>query len=294
MLNTLQRVWRGALHPMLVVIITSLVVPAYAHVHWNRVNGVDPETIALYHFENASAQVAPPSENLAPNLGLTVFSGASITSTIDTPDTIFQPNALTLDATQTLRTTATVTDLAGDLAIEFWFKWAPDMTSSTLEVGLSSGARLMIARDTANPANDRLGVAGTHGSYMSAPGFTNWADFGEEEASLNEWRHLALSIHSTGIHFDQAAAHDVYSTGTTGLVMYNGHPVGFTPFSFNLSGLRVHDASRLTVVMRGAAIAIDELTIWRRDWTENGTKLDAFSNGRGGQTRVSGWEIYDE
>jgi len=292
---TRERVWLWALMSMLVLFLSSIAAPAHAHVHWTRVNGVDPETVALYHFENTTSQVIPPSGNLDQNLGLTPFSGASsITGTADTPAAIFDPGALALNETQTLRTTATVTNLAGDLTIEFWFKWVPAMTSSTLEVGLASGARVMIARDTAVPVNDRFGVAGTHGSYVSAPAFTNWADYGEEEGSLNEWRHLALAIHSAGIHFDPVSAHDVYSTGTTGLLIYNGHPVGFLPYTFNLSGLKVHDASRLTVVMRGNGVVIDELTIWQRDWTENGTKFDSFSNGRGGQTRVSGWDDYDE
>jgi hypothetical protein len=217
--------WCRIIAYSLVILTACAVSPARAHVSWNRVNHVDSDTITLYHFDNTDDNVASPVSPLSPNLGLTVFSGLTPLSTIaDTPGSIFTPQALNLPATQTLRTTDSVAGLSGDLTIECWFKWSPSITSATLEFGLQSGARVLVARDIGTPANDKFGVAGTHGSFVAAPDFPNWENVGEEEAGLNEWRHLALAIHSTGIHYDPIGAHDVYSTSTTGRLYLNGHP----------------------------------------------------------------------
>ncbi len=290
-----NRVLRRMIVPALAVAFACAGTSAHAHLHWSRVNTVDSDTIALYHFDDATTVAAPPSLPLPLGLGLTsIAAGIPLSPTTDTPGAIFTPQALALPTAQTLRSTDTISQLAGDLTIECWFKWTPEMTSSTLEIGLQSGARLVVARDEVTPANDRFGIAGTHGSYLSAPGFTSWVDVGYEEASLNEWRHLALTIHSTGIHYNPASSHDVYSTGTVGRLYLNGHPTGSFPHSFDLAGLNVHDASRVTVVMRGGEMVIDELAVWRRDWSANGVNTNPFANGRGVESSVTGWLDYRE
>lgn len=267
---------------------------ANAHVHWTRTNSVDADTIALYHFDSATSTAAPVAASLPAGLGLSVFSGAAqLAPLADTAGAIFQPQSLSLPSAQVLRTTDTVAGLAGDLTIECWFQWLPALTSCSLEVGLRSGARIVVARDVANPANDRFGIAGTHGSFIPAPGFTSWAALGDEEASLGEWRHLALAIHSTGIHYDPVEAHDVYSTGSVARLYLNGHATGTFPFAIDVAGLKVHDASQVTVMVTSGGMALDELALWRRDWTANGAAANPFADGRGG-AGVAGWILYDD
>jgi hypothetical protein len=277
----------------LAIAFACVAAPCPAHVHWQQTNGVMPETVAIYHFDQLTTAVASPAPGLPVGLGLTVSSGAqSLTHITDTPGTIFEPGALALHNTQTMRSTDAIAQLDGDLTIECWFKWTPGVTSSTLELGLQSGAKIMVARDTTTPANDRFGVSATHGSFRSAPDFPNWIAVGEEEAGLDEWRHLALAIHSTGIHYDSLAGHDVYSTGTVGRLYLNGHETGFGT-AMDLSGLKVHDTSQITITIRGGSMAVDEFAIWKRDWTGNGSVSNPFANGRG-PASVTNWLEYHD
>lgn len=273
--------WGGAVLSLTLLVSTT---PAHAHVHWTRVNTVDSTTLFLSHGDNATTTLLPAEPPLNADLGLTPTSAAApITTSTDVAGSLFGPHSITLTQPQTLQSTASLTNVSGDLTIEFWFKWLPTMTSSTLEVGLGSGARIRIARDTANPAQDRLGVAGTHGTYLSVPQFPNWNAIGEEEASLNEWRHMGLTIHSTGLVYDGAQGHDVYAPGSIGRIYLNGHLLGVHPAqTIDLAGLPVHDASRVVLRMQGAGMAIDELAIWSKDWSENGSNTNPFGNGRGG------------
>lgn len=258
--------------------------PGNAHVIWSQTNSVDADTLFLTHMDDTTKQEVPAEASLASDLGLTPTSAlVQITTGTDVPSAIFGPHSLQLTQSQTLRSTATVSDLTGDLTIEFWFKWLPTMTSSTLQVGLASGAKIMIARDALNSANDRFGVAGTHGSYRSTNGFVDWPNVGEEEAGLNTWRHLGLTIHSAGIAFDPAAEHDVYLPGTVGRMYLFGHAAALPPtdIEIDLAGLKVHDASAIQLQMTGSGIAVDEITIWKKDWSENGSNHHPFSDGRG-------------
>jgi hypothetical protein len=248
---------------------------------------VAADTVALYHFSDAWTTVAQAAAPLAEGLGLTPTSvAAPISTTVDIPSAVFSPRALSLYGTQNLRTTDTVANLQGDLTVECWFKWTPAVTSATMEIGLVSGAKIRVARDLIQPENDHFGVAGTHGAFRTPAGFVNWGTVGEEEAGLNEWRHLALCVHSTGLVFDPQQNHDVYAPGSVGRLFLNGHAVGVPVDTIDLAGLAVHDASRVGVTMQGAGMMVDEVTVWRRDWSDNGTNVNPFSNGRGGDAGV--------
>lgn len=277
---------------LMVMAAACLAVPAYAHVHWTRVNAVDASTVALYHFENVTEHHAPAECPLPDGMALIPSSVLQpIVPLEDTAGTIFGTHSIAL-STQTLLSTLSAPNLDGDLTIECWFKWLPTMTSSTLEIGLRSGARIHVARDVLHSGNDRFGIAGTHGSFVDAPGFTNWVDVGEEEASLNEWRHLGVTIHSTGLEFNPTLGHDVYMSGSVARLYLNGHAVGLHPYAIDIAGLQVHDGSRIAITMRGDGVAVDEFAVWRKDWSENGTEDNPFSDGRGEQADVAEWSLY--
>ena len=105
----IKRAWHRLIVPMLAMIVASWASPAHAHVNWNRTNSVDSDTAALYHFDNATTSLAPAATPLPEDLGLTVFSGSAALSPVpDTPAALFNPLALSLPATQTLRSTDTL------------------------------------------------------------------------------------------------------------------------------------------------------------------------------------------
>lgn len=274
---------------------------ARAHVHWSRPNDADPDCLALYHLNDASAApgsvlAAAPGQPAGHGLLVGPPAGLPMTITADVAEPFLGPGALALGSAQTAESGDSLAGLDGDLTIEFWFKWEPSMTSSSLQVGLGSGARLQVTRDVSNPAHDRFGVAATHGDFRPAPGFTNWADVGSEEAPLDRWIHAALTITSAGIHNDPALAHDVYSTGTVARFYLNGHATGAAPHTLDLTGLRVHDASRLQIrCLDGGGVLIDEVTVWKKDWSDGGTASHPFSDGRGAGTpaAVPLWRLYD-
>lgn len=279
--------------------------PASAHVDWTRTNEVDPDLLGLYHLNEGAlvpgSVLAVPPEMPAER-GLTAAtpaggSGAFISA--DVPEPMFGSGSLRLGVPQTFDSTETLAGLSGDLTVEFWFKWENTMTSCSASVGLRSGARLLIARDLSHPEADRLGAAGTHGSFRPVPGFTGWPDVGSEEASLGEWRHLALTVTSAGISYDPVLAHDVYSTGTVGRIWLNGHPVGAFPHTFDLSGLQVHDTSRIQIAVQAGTggMLIDEVALWKKDWSAGGTVPNPFADGRGSGTWnsscVRDWELFE-
>lgn len=268
--------------------VVLLCTNAGAHaINWDRVNAVDADTLALYHFDNATADLAPVESPLNAGLDLAPSSAlAPITVSSDVVSGIFAPQSIRLMTTQTLQSTSALTDVSGDLTIEFWFKWLPTMTSSTLQVGLGSGARVLLARDVLYPVNDRFGVGGGHGTFRSAPGFVDWPSVGEEHADLNTWYHIGLAIHSTGIVYDEVSGHDAYAAGSVARMYLHGHAVGIPVTEIDLGGMQVHNSSRVTVRIAGAGVALDELAIWKKDWTANGTNPDPFGDGRGGDARV--------
>lgn len=288
------------IRPMLLGLSMILAAPAAAHVHWTRVNDVDPLIAALYHFDTSDTavnDVLPVAAPLASDLGLVVeaTTGTGTFAVADVSDSIFGPNAIRLESTQDLRSAGTIADTDGDLTIEFWFKWDPTVTAQTVTVGLQSTAKLVIARDTATPANDRFGIEFTHGDYVSAPGFVDWPTVGLEEASLGEWRHYAVTIHSTGMTFDAVSGHDKYNPGSTATIWLNGHATGSHPHSVSIEGMQAHDASRVRIRNTGGIVYIDEFAIWKHDWSGNGTVANPFANGRGEglPSSVETWDAFE-
>lgn len=276
-----------------VLICTST---AQAHVDWTRVNDADPRVVGLYHFDDTAnspgnllrADSCWPSDR---HLVIGTPTGTGLIMVNDTPEPIFNPYALHLRSPQINDSPINIPDLGGDLTIEFWFKWDAALTSSSLEVGLRSGAKLHITRHVGTPANDLFGISGTHGDYRSAPGFVNWPTVGIDEAPLGEWMHIAVAIHSTGITYDASPGvlHDVYNPGTIARIYLNGHPVGSSPHTLDLSGFKVHANSRLRINNLAGAIKVDEVTIWAHDWSANGTAVNPFGNGRGSGNCVPTW-----
>jgi hypothetical protein len=61
----------------------------------------------------------------------------------------------------------------------------------------------------------------------------------------------------------------------------------------DLSGLKVHDTSGVTVIMRGGGMVVDEVTLWKRDWSDNGAAANPFADGRGAAA-VDNWARYNE
>jgi hypothetical protein len=185
--------------------------------------------------------------------------------------------------------------------VEGWIKWPTNFTSGTVTFGLRSGVRIQVTRDLANPANDRFGIASVHGTYASAPGFTNWVAVGTEEAPLNEWIHVAMAFTPLGEYYDPATSHDHYTTGTVARLFLNGHLFGTAPNTTipigGLAGLQWHDPTRVRVggtIPSGSSILVDEVSIWKRDWTQDGTVLNAFNNGRqAAPAGVQDWASYE-
>ncbi|MDX1973475.1 MAG: LamG-like jellyroll fold domain-containing protein, partial [Candidatus Sumerlaeia bacterium] len=183
-----------------------------------------------------------------------------------------------------------------DLTIEFWLRWDAAPSTSSVEIGLRSGAKLRITRDTVTPANDQFAIFATHGTFVSAPGFTNWDAVGTEEAPLAEWIHVAVAIDSTGSTFDVPTGHHKYNPGTVARFYLNGHAVGSAPHTVPLDGtLDFHsESSLLTIRNLSGSVTIDEVAIWSADLSVGGTVVSPFSNGRGvGVSSISDWSTFE-
>jgi len=266
----------------LAVALAAIVSTASAHVHWTRSNSVDPATIALYHMDNVTTVSIPAAAPLSSDRGLQKSSlSDQLTTTSDTAWPFFQPASLQTSGQQVLLSGYAHPGCTGDLTIECWFKWTSDLTSSSLEIGFQSAARLRLVRDEANHANDRLELAGIHGTRAPHPEFPGWDEIGPEEASLDTWRHLGITIHSTGATFDASRGAYVYDPGSVARIYLNGHRLGVNTTTISLTGLQVQQVSNLTMTASGNGLVVDEVTIWSKDWSENGNVTSPFSNGRG-------------
>lgn len=289
-------------------------LPVGAHVNWTQDNGPHPDLVAHYQFSETgplttNTQAVQPSAGLSANLALVPANPSPASPLIaqtstDILSSVLGPRSLELRSTQNLDSTATLGELSatsGPITMEGWIKWPSNFTSGTVTFGLRSGVRIQVTRDLSNPANDRFGLAATHGSYVSAPGFTNWAAVGSEEAPLNEWIHVAAALTPAGDYYEAATGHDHYTTGTVARMFLNGHIFGTEPNTTlsigGLAGLQWHDPTRVRVggtLPSGSSILVDEVSIWNRDWTQNGTVLNAFNNGRQtGPAGVEDWTTYE-
>jgi len=266
---------------------------------WTQGNSVNPDTAGLYHFDETSVvpggtiQAAP---GLTPDADLVAVtpSGTGMDFPADVAYPFFAPHSVRLKSVQSAESSGTLQSFDGDLTIECWFKWDPAFTSGTMQFGLSSGAKLVVGREVTNPANDKFGLLFSHGDYINATGFTNWVDVGDEEAGLGDWRHLGVTIHSTGLVFNADLGHDVYSTGSVARIYLNGHAVGIFPNTIDISGMRAHPESKIQLrCSAGSGIYVDEFTVWRYDWSQNGAISNPFSNGRGAVAAVAEWPLFE-
>jgi hypothetical protein len=259
---------------------------APAHVDWTQVNQPDPQTLALFHFDEHHHDLFVNEEGLAPSFDLHVSAPSGEEFGFehkDLPDAIFAPHAIHFRSAQRAESSAEAAGVDGDLTIEFWFQWDPALTTQRIEVGFAESLRLVIARDASNPANDLFGVAGAepHGDFRSAPGFVDWPTVGSEEASLGEWRHVAVAIHSTGLVHDMGLDHDVYAAGSRGRFYLNGHLTGVSETVLDIEGMRGHEHSTLVIDNKEGLFYIDEATFWTKDWSDNGAVGFPFGDGRG-------------
>ena len=276
-----------------------LAVPAAlsAHVVWTLPNQADPSIVGLYHFEQAGAPstggalvnvfgASSPGELLIQSPVGTGFSFSSSTAGLP-----LGVKSLRADGVQRADSLG-LFDSAHDTTIETWLKWDPAPAASGIEFGFRSSAKLRLIRDPLSPAADRFGLAGTHGSFVSANGFTDWTTIGTEEAPYDEWVHVAVVVHPTGLQYNSTADHDEYTAGSVARFYLNGHLFGAPT---DVSGLLVHGESKLTISVLNGAVQLDEVTIWNRDLSNNGAVTSPFANGRGtGVTAAdSQWQAYE-
>lgn len=276
-----------------------LAVPAVlsAHVVWTQGNQADPAILGLYHFEQSGA----PSSGV----GIQNVFGASspgellVQSPVGTGFSFSSSTAGLPFGTQSLRANGVqradslgLFESAADTTIETWLKWDPAPAASGIEIGFRSSAKLRIVRDPLNPTSDRFGISGTHGSFVAANGFTNWTDIGTEEAPFDEWIHVAVAIHPTGLQYNSLEAHDEYTPGSVARFYLNGHLFGTAT---DVAGLLVHDESKLTINVLSGAAQVDETTIWNADLTNDGAVTGPFANGRGTGLTAAGetWQVYE-
>lgn len=296
---------------------------AGAHVSWSQTNGYMADGIAVYHLDETllttGATLAPAAGYLATR-GLVIQApgGTGFSSSATSVSGVFG-TALRMDGSQRADSTANVGyddptyagpdtngSLPGDntlgpdlvdknLTIDFWLKWDPAPSASSIEIGLRSGSKLRITRDTTTPANDQFAIFATHSTFVTAPEFTNWVDVGIDEAPLDEWIHFAVTIESTGSTFDVPSGHHKYNAGTLARFYLNGHEVGSAPHTAPLAGtLDFHsESSLLTIRNISGAVTIGEVAIWSADRSNAGTATNPFANGRGSAASVENWMSYE-
>lgn len=295
---------------------------ASAHVSWTQVNQSDENAIAVYHlddttFTTGSALAVAP--DWSPTRSLTIQAvtapAPGFSSSASVRDTFFG-TSLRMSGAQRADSTKNFgyddpayvgADLNGslpgdnnngpdlvdkDVTIGFWMKWDDAPSSSSLEIGFRSGAKLRITRDTGTPSGDQFCVLATHGTLVTAPGFTNWAAIDPDEAPLNEWIHVAVAIDSTGSTYDSLSGHYRYNAGSVARFYLNGHPVGTAPHTVAIDGvLDFHsESSLLTIRNVSGSVTIDEVAIWGTDLSVGGTVGTPFANGIGsGSSAVADW-----
>jgi len=280
------------------LILLGAAALAPAHVEWTTANGNSPLLVGLYHCDDTVvgtgdviAAITEQGEHRNIAIGAPASTGLVASSDV-TADAPLGPGSLEFTSAQDCNTAFTFHDLDGDLTIEGWFKWDVALVTSSIEFGLRSGAKISLIRDVATPANDRFQLSFTHGDTASAPGFTDWPAVGVEHGALGVWRHVAVTIHSTGMVFNSGLGHDVYLPGSTATFWLDGHEFGVGPV--DIAGKQVHDASRIRIRNLAGGVKIDEVAVWRHDWSENGTVAEPFENGRGSSPlSAQDWNLYE-
>jgi hypothetical protein len=182
----------------------SLYSAAAAHVTWTQGNQYDPTAIAVYHLDD---------------IGLT--TGAQRADTLIITGGIFgydDPDYVGADTNSSLPgdnlNGPDLVDKDKEATIEFWLRWDAAPSASSDGIGFRNRNKLRITRHTVTPANDQFAILATHGTFVPAPGFTDWAPVGDEEAPLAEWIHVPVAIDSTSSTFDVPSNHHKYNSGT--------------------------------------------------------------------------------
>lgn len=314
---------RNTWRPVVAALMMMAASKAAAHVSWTQVNSADPAGIAVYHLDEDTPVSLGSTFNVAGDWGtarslnvITLTGTASYSSSV--PEPVFG-KSLRMNGVVRANSTKNFgyddptyvgADLNGslpgdnnfgpdqvdkDATIGFWFKWDPAPTASSFEVGFRSGAKLRITRDTTTPANDQFAIFATHGTFVAAPGFTNWVDVGPSEAPLDEWIHVAVAIDSTGSTYDVPSGHYRYNAGSVARFYLNGHEVGTAPHTVALDGLLdFHsESSFLEIRNYSGSVTIDEVAIWGTDLSVGGTAASPFANGIGsGVSSVDDWAMF--
>lgn len=322
------------IRPILLGLSMILAAHAAAHVTWTQTNLYHPDALAVWNLNDSSFNTGESLATVAgyPSVnGLEILTGTgTMSSSTSTPEPFFG-TSLRIEGplrADTFNENFGYWDrdplqpqdnpqapapgnnnlgpdlVTGDLTIEFWLKWDPAPSASSVEVGFRRGSRLRITRDTATPANDQFAVVATHGTIVSAPGFTNWVDVGTEEAPLDEWIHFAISIDATGNYYDATPGitHHFYDTGSVARFYINGHAVGTAPHTVALNGnpsstnnLQIHgEYSKLTINNISGNVTIDDVAVWAADLSEAGTIANPFANGRGNvASSVEMWHVFE-
>lgn len=299
-----MKVSRFAATSLFVLSALSPASTCFAHVTWTRANavaGTGAPLLALYHFGEDPVSTGTVFANAAGlnsafNMTLAApTSGPGFASSTDLVGAFLGTHSLALQGNQRADSPAGTGVLWGgqdDCTVEFWFKWGTDVDNDEIQVGLRSAVKIWIRRDQTTPANDRFGIATTHGDTAQVPGFTDWVAVGATEAPLDEWLHVGVTVHSTGYHLDIGLNHEVWDAGSTATVYLNGHAAGTGPI--DLTGVRGHPDTRVSAISLSGSTLIDELSIWGSDLSANGTITTMFNEGRDGvfSSAVSDWQLY--
>ena len=135
--------------------------------------------------------------------------------------------------------------------------------------------------DPENPENDQLGLIDSSGAYRSAPGFTGWPTMVAGAVTPGMWRHIGIAIHSEGAE-TTLAGRSVYKSGSVARYWYFGHALGRE--GVDVSGMRTAESTKILVHNVTGKIIIDEVSVWKRDWSDNGQNRAPFGDGRGSGT----------
>lgn len=297
--------------PGIAAILCGCCVSIFGHHNYTVPNVADPQRmLALYHFDNEAGGIGTlfDSPGFATPGGLRVATpsagGTSLTTSTDVSYPVLGPNSITFNDRQSLITDVDFAETVEDCTIEFWIKWKPGMTSSTLLVGANAGPKVCITRDNSNSLNDGFGILTAHGDFRSAPGFTDWTEW-DSEPTTNGWWVMGMAIHSEGTTTmsDPNTGHEdeVYLPGSFAIFFVNDHVVGdYNAQSeflgkVDISGMKLHDRSNLYVRCdAGRGVMLDDFIFWKEDLTQGGTVLnELFDNGRGdAASGIADWVIY--
>jgi hypothetical protein len=267
------------------LLVVAVAAPALAHVVWRRSNRVDPSVIAIYRFSDQAelaAKAFKPAGGLSDTLVLQVArAGADAIGFVEqVASPPLGPGAATFTGPVIAATVDEFEGAAGDLTIELWYRFDRD-SDSGFEFGFEKGPRVHVMRGKENEAMDMFMLVTTGGTpAMSAPEFFGWASLYGGDAQIGGWRHVAIAIHSTGLEESAETGGTVYKEGSAARFWWYGHNLG-EGATVDLTGARADEKSRLVLRNMMGKIAVDEISIWKKDWSEQGQNPKVFDEGHG-------------